>query len=206
MEVIDAKGKDVYPGFIATNASLGLVEIDAVRATNDKSEIGGIIPNVRSQIAFNAESKVVESMRPNGVLIAQVAPSGGRISGKSSIMQLDAWNWEDATVKADDGVHLNWPSTFTRGRWWMGEDPGLKLNDKYADQVKELTDFVKESKAYVKGDRAIKNLLYGAMEGLINGSENLYVHVDDEKGITDAVNFATTKGIKKIVHFCCLTS
>jgi imidazolonepropionase-like amidohydrolase len=199
MEVIDAKGKDVYPGFIATNASLGLVEIDAVRATNDKSEIGGIIPNVRSQIAFNAESKVVESMRPNGVLIAQVAPSGGRISGKSSIMQLDAWNWEDATVKADDGVHLNWPSTFTRGRWWMGEDPGLKLNDKYADQVKELTDFVKESKAYVKGDRAIKNLLYGAMEGLINGSENLYVHVDDEKGITDAVNFATTNGIKKMV-------
>lgn len=199
MEVIDAKGKHIYPGFIATNTSLGLIEIDAVRATNDKSEIGDIVPNVRSQIAYNAESKVVETMRPNGVLIAQVAPSGGRISGKSSIMQLDAWNWEDATVKADDGVHLNWPSTFARGRWWMGEDPGLKLNDKYADQVKELVDFVTESKAYLKGDRAIKNLLYDAMEGLINGSENLYVHVDDEKGITDAVNFAKTNGIKKMV-------
>ena len=199
MEVIDAKGKHVYPGFIATNTSLGLVEIDAVRATNDKSEIGGIVPNVRSQIAYNAESKVVESMRPNGVLIAQVAPSGGRISGKSSIMQLDAWNWEDATVKADDGIHVNWPRTFSRGRVWMGEAPGLKLNEKYADEVKELTDFVTESKAYLKGDRAIKNLLYGAMEGFINGSENLYVHVDDEKGITDAVNFATTNGIKKMV-------
>lgn len=199
MDVIDAKGKDVYPGFIATNASLGLIEVDAVRASDDKSELGDIIPNVRSQIAYNAESKVVESMRPNGVLIAQVAPSGGRISGKSSIMQLDAWNWEDATVKADDGVHLNWPSSFTRGRWWLGESRALKANPDYADQVKELVNFVTESKAYLNGNRAVKNLRYSAMEGLLNGSENLYVHVDDEKGITDAVNFAKTNGIKKLV-------
>jgi len=199
MEVIDAKGKDVYPGFIAANASLGLIEVDAVRASNDKAEIGGIIPNVRSQIAYNAESKVVESMRPNGVLIAQVAPSGGRISGKSSVMQMDAWNWEDATVKVDDGIHLNWPSSFTRGRWWLGEPRGLKANSDYADQVKEVSDFVAESKAYRNGDRSVKNLLYGAMEGLFDGSENLYIHVDDEKGITDAVNFAKTNGIKKMV-------
>lgn len=199
MDVIDAKGKHIYPGFIATNTSLGLVEVDAVRASDDKSEIGGMVPNVRSQIAFNAESKVVESMRPNGVLIAQVSPSGGRISGKSSIMQLDAWNWEDATVKADDGVHLNWPSSFSRGRWWMGEPRGLKPNPDYTDQVKEVTDFVAQSKAYLNGDRKIKNLLYGAMEGLFNGSENLYVHVDDEKGITDAVNFAKANDIKNMV-------
>ena len=56
-----------------------------------------------------------------------------------------------------------------------------------------------ESKAYLNGDRATKNLLYGAMEGLFDGSQNLYVHVDDEKGITDAVNFAKTNGIKKMV-------
>ena len=199
MDIIEAIGKHVYPGFIATNSSLGLIEVDAVRASNDKSEMGDINPNVRSQIAYNAESKVVESMRPNGVLIAQVSPSGGRISGKSSLMQLDAWNWEDATVKADDGVHLNWPSSFTRGRWWMGESRGLKPNSDYADQVKELVDFVTESKAYLKGSRAVKNLSYDAMEGVFNGSENLYVHVDDEKGITDAVNFANTNGIKKLV-------
>ena len=199
MEVIDAKGKQVYPGFIATNTSLGLIEVDAVRASNDKTELGEMIPNVRSQIAYNAESKVVESMRPNGVLIAQVSPSGGRISGKSSIMQLDAWNWEDATVKADDGIHLNWPSSFTRGRWWLGESRALKANPDYADQVKELVDFVTESRAYLKGNRSVKNLPYEAMEGLFDGSENLYVHVDDEKGITDAVNFAKTNGIKKLV-------
>ncbi|MGM5469946.1 amidohydrolase family protein [Flavobacteriaceae bacterium LMO-SS05] len=198
-QVIDATGKDVYPGFIATNATLGLVEVDAVRASKDNAEIGGIIPNVRSQIAYNAESKVVESMRPNGVLIAQVAPIGGRISGTSSIMQLDAWNWEDATVKADDGIHLNWPSSFSRGRRWLGEPRGLKSNPDYTEQVKEVSDFVAQSKAYLKGDRAVKNLLYAAMEGLFNGSQKLYIHVDDEKGITDAVNFAKTNTITNMV-------
>ena len=94
--IIDAKGKHVYPGFIAANASLGLAEVDAVRATRDVDEVGPMLPHVRSLIAYNAESKVIESMRPNGVLMAEITPRGGTISGTASVMQLDAWNWEDA--------------------------------------------------------------------------------------------------------------
>jgi len=118
-KTIDAAGKHIYPGFIAPGKSLGLVEVNAVRASDDSDEIGNLIPHVRSIIAYNAESKVVESMRPNGVLLGQITPKGGRISGTSSIVQFDAWNWEDATVKADDGIHLNWPNSFRRGRWWL---------------------------------------------------------------------------------------
>ena len=98
--MIEANGKHVYPGFILANSSLGLGEIDAVRATRDFDELGTFLPHVRSLIAYNAESKVVESMRPNGILIAQATPRGGRISGTSSIVQLDAWNFEDAAVVA----------------------------------------------------------------------------------------------------------
>ena len=83
-------------------------------------------PHIRSLIAYNTESKVVESMRPNGVLMGQITPRGGRISGTSSVVQFDAWNWEDAAIKADDGIHINWPSQFSRGRWWLGETSGLK--------------------------------------------------------------------------------
>jgi len=86
-KVIDASGKHIYPGFIAANTSLGLVEINSVNASNDQVEMGSMIPHVRSLIAYNAESKVVESMRPNGILTAQVIPKGGRITGTSSIMQ-----------------------------------------------------------------------------------------------------------------------
>ncbi|HSP82253.1 MAG TPA: hypothetical protein VLN72_00820, partial [Gillisia sp.] len=119
-QIINAEGKHVYPGFIAPNSTLGLVEIASVRATDDDEEIGEMLPHIRSLIAYNAESKIVESMRPNGVLIGQITPRGGTISGTSSIVQFDAWNWEDAVIKEDDGIHINWPNSFTRGRWWEG--------------------------------------------------------------------------------------
>lgn len=197
--VIDASGKHVYPGFIAANSSLGLVEIDAVRATDDDSEIGGVIPHVRSLIAYNAESQVVESVRPNGVLMAQVAPRGGGVSGSSSIMQLDAWNWEDAVIKADDGLHMNWPNSFTRGRWWMGEDPGIKPNKNYSKQIEEAKEFMVQAKAYLKATPDTRNLVFEAVKGLFDGTQRLYIHVDGAREITDAVNTAKAMGVQNIV-------
>jgi len=198
-KIIDASGKHIYPGFIGANTNLGLVEVDAVNASNDQREMGSMIPHVRSLVAYNAESKVVESMRPNGILIAQVSPNGGRFSGTSSIMQLDAWNWQDAAIKKDDGIHLNWPNSFSRGRWWLGEPRGLKPNRNYAKQVNDIVTFVSESKAYLNGSRTNLNIPFEALEGLFDGSQKLYVNVNDEKGITDAVNFAIQNGIKMVV-------
>lgn len=199
METINAEGKHVYPGFIVPNTTLGLVEIDAVRATDDDAEIGTYKPHIRSLIAYNAESKVVESMRPNGVLIGQITPRGGTISGTSSIVQFDAWNWEDAAIKVDDGIHVNWPNSFSRGRWWRGEDPGLKPNKNYSKQVKELQDYLDQSKAYNNGDKKITNLPFEALKGIFDGSKKLYVNVDDEKGINDVINFKNKNGIKHMV-------
>ncbi|WP_370391418.1 amidohydrolase family protein [uncultured Winogradskyella sp.] len=198
MDVIEAKGKHVYPGFIVANGTLGLVEVDAVKASNDLSELGAFNPHIRSIIAYNAESKVVESMRPNGVLLGQVVPRGGRITGTSSVVQYDAWNWEDAVVKMDDGIHINWPNSFRRGRWWLGEDPGLKPNKDYAKEVKELTDYFNESKSYNKGNKPEVHLPFEAMAGLFDGTKRLYINVDDEKGITDAVNFAKSQGVEHV--------
>ena len=194
-KIIDASGKHIYPGFIGANTNLGLVEVDAVNASNDQREMGSMIPHVRSLVAYNAESKVVESMRPNGILIAQVSPNGGRFSGTSSIMQLDAWNWQDAAIKKDDGIYLNWPNSFSRGRWWLGEPRGLKPNRNYSKQVNDIMTFVIESKAYLNGSRTNLNIPFEALEGLFDGYQKLYVNVNDEKGITDAVNFAIQKGI-----------
>ena len=199
IETIDAKGKHVYPGFIVPNSTLGLVEIDAVKASDDDAEIGSINPHIRSLIAYNAESKIVESMRPNGVLIGQITPRGGRISGTSSIVQFDAWNWEDAAVKVDDGLHLNWPNNFSRSRWWLGEAPGLKPNKDYNKQVNQLKDYFNESKAYHSGNKTKAHLPFEAVQGIFNGLKKLYIHVNDEKGIIDAINFSHQNNVKNMV-------
>ncbi|WP_010520532.1 amidohydrolase family protein [Aquimarina agarivorans] len=197
-EIINAKGKHVYPGFIAPNTTLGLVEIDAVRASDDESEIGTFNPHIRSVIAYNTESKVVESMRPNGVLIAQITPRGGRISGTSSIVQLDAWNWEDAVLKMDDGVHINWPSIYKRGHWWSGEDPGIKPNDKYNEAVTKLKEYVLQAKASVEGNNQ-RNLPHLALKGVFEGDKALYIHINSEKAILDAIQFIKVFKIKRPV-------
>lgn len=197
--VIKAEGKHVYPGFIAANSTLGLVEIDAVKASDDQREIGISNPHIRSLIAYNAESKVVESMRPNGVLMAQITPRGGTISGTSSIVQLDAWNWEDAALKVDDAIHMNWPGSFTSGRWWLGEDPALKPNPKYAASTSKIKDYFADAKTYLAGKKEKMHLPYQAMEGLFNGSKKLFIHVSGAREITDAVTISKASGINNIV-------
>jgi imidazolonepropionase-like amidohydrolase len=198
-KVIKADGKHVYPGFIAANTSLGLVEIDAVKASSDERETGFMNPHIRSLIAYNAESKIVESMRPNGVFIAQVAPRGGTISGTSSIMQLDAWNWEDASLKIDDAIHINWPSSFIRGRFWLGEDPALKPDKNYIKNITKITSYFKDAKNYLASDKLQKNIPYEATRGLFEGSQKLFIHANGQREITDAIHISKKLGIDNIV-------
>ncbi|RRO16478.1 amidohydrolase family protein [Flavobacteriaceae bacterium 14752] len=198
-KIIQAEGKHVYPGFIAPNSTLGLAEIDAVRATRDEDEIGTFLPHIRSVIAYNAESKIVESMRPNGVLMGQITPRGGRISGTSSIVQFDAWNWEDAIVKADDGIHMNWPRSFSRSGNWYDPDRRYEINKNYTKQLDELHTFFDKSKAYYQSDDFKKNTVYEAMKGLFSGDKTLFVHVDAEKEMLDLLAFKKEYNLKNIV-------
>ena len=135
--IIPLKGAHIYPGFVAPNTTLGITEIDQVRASHDFREVGVYNPHIRTQIAFNVESKIISTVRTNGVLIAQPTPRGGSISGSSSVMKLDGWNWEDATISKDDGIHINWPSSMNSNGWWAEPAP-KSANKKYGDQVKEL--------------------------------------------------------------------
>ncbi len=196
--VIEAYGKHLYPGFIAPNSTLGLVEIDAVRASDDESEIGEFNPHVRSIIAYNAESKLVETTRPNGVLLAQITPRGGRISGTSSIVQLDSWNWEDALVKENEGLHLNWPRSYSRAGWWA-EPGGIESNKNYEPQIKEIQTYFDNAFAYLTSKNDKKDLPFEAMKGLQSGDKTLYVSANGEKEIIDAVLFKKKNNIQKMV-------
>src|SRR4051794_10128754 len=109
-KAIDCTGKQVYPGLILADSYLGLVDIGAVRAEHDEEEIGDLNPDVRSVVAYNTDSKIINTVRSNGILLANIVPAGGILSGTSSVMQLDGWNWEDAVYKMDNGIHFRMPN------------------------------------------------------------------------------------------------
>ena len=67
--VTDLKGQDLYPGLILPTSTLGLIEISSVRATQDAREIGELNPSVRSIVAYNSDSKVINTLRSNGILL-----------------------------------------------------------------------------------------------------------------------------------------
>src|ERR1043165_3435326 len=116
--VIDLEGKHIYPALINANNVLGLHDAFSVRATRDLQDVGFLNPHIRTLIAYNTDNKIVPTIKTNGILYTQVCPRGGLICGQSSIMALEGWNWEDAELKADDGVHLNFPQSVSRS----GED------------------------------------------------------------------------------------
>ena len=186
------ESQHVYPGFITPNSTLGLTEIGAVRMTHDYAEYGVFKPHVRAIVAYNAESRITTTVRSNGVLMGQITPRSGAISGTSSIVHFDAWNWEDAIIKKDDGVHLNWAGMFSR---WNG-----KPNKNYEKTTANLNQFFMNALAYSKkGNHTEKNLRFEAMRGVFNGDKTLYVHANFIKEITEAINFSKKYKVAKMV-------
>lgn len=190
-------GKHIYPSFIVPNTTLGITEIDQVRASHDFNETGGINPNVRSLIAYNTDSKLVKTIRTNGVLIAQVTPRGGLISGQSSIMYLNGENWEDAALKADDGIHINWPNSYYNTGWWA--EPGeTEENKEYENKISELEKLFSKAKAYESSINII-DLKMESMKGLFDGTKNLYIHANSASDIRDAIDFSEKHLVRNII-------
>ena len=193
--LIDVQGRHVYPGFVLPNSTLGLIEVNSVRATSDVLEEGDINASVRSAIAYNTDSEIIPANRFNGILTAQVVPQGGLISGSSTIFKLDGWNWEDAMLAEDVGLHMHWPSYTQRHR---NPETGLFEtvdNENYEGQTQLLHSLFQDAQAY-SGQPLNLNLL--AMQPLFNGVAKLFVHADEARQIISAVRFARSYGVQDI--------
>ena len=184
--IIHAKNKHLYPGFIAMNSTLGLLEIGAVRATRDYQETGRFNPNSRTLTVFNTDSRITPTVRSNGVLMGQISPRGGTISGQSSVMHFNGWNWEDAVIKADEGIHLNWPNL------------NLKKIKSYTNSIQQIDEFFEKSLAYSKAKEATIDLRLKSMADIFTGEKRLYIHAEEVNQLKDIVIFKNKFKIPKL--------
>ncbi len=185
----EVSGKNVYPGIIAMNTIVGLTDIDAVRPTHDFAETGQFTPEVRAIIAYNTDSRIIPTLRINGVLLAQTVPRRGIITGRSAVVQLDAWNWEDAVVKPISGMHIFYPTLYQRRGWWGSPTPP-KYNKNQNKQLDDLKTFVRESYAYCKNKpEDHPNIGYEAMCPVFTGEVPLFIHVWYARDIIEALEW-----------------
>lgn len=200
--VIELQGKHVYPGLIALGNQLGLLEIEAVRATDDTREVTETNPDVRAQIAYNADSEVIPVTRANGFSYTLVYPGGNMLMGQSSLMQLDAWNWQDATVKAGVGLHIRWPATSTLSSPWNPQKPE-EVAKENAKAEQALRDYLDQAKSYVDAKAAgiVRNIdsRWEAMIPVFKGERPVYAHADDARQVKMALQYAKEYGFKLVI-------
>jgi imidazolonepropionase-like amidohydrolase len=202
VKVFDAAGKHVYPGLIMSNTNTGLKEIGSgVRGSNDFSEIGDMNPNVKSIVAYNSESKIINTLRSNGILLANIVPQGPLLAGSSSVVQFDAWNWEDAAYKTDGAMHFYMPSLINRRRGGFGggapsQDP-IKAG---LERIEMVKSFLQEAKGYyLQQNKTATNLKFDAVKGLFNKSQKFFVHCNLVKEMLIAVDFVKEFGFDVVI-------
>src|SRR5205814_1005628 len=204
---IDAKGKNVYPGLIDADTTLGLIEVSSVRATLDEGETGSINPNARADVAVNPDSELIPVARSNGILLALTSPAGGLLSGTSALIQLDGWTWEDMTLKSPIGIHLNWPSMAPVRSWRVQRDETEQLKQRDAS-LKQIKETFANARAYMNARQSHArapstqpdfDARWEAMIPLLEGKVPLIVTANELRQIEAACAFAEREKLKLII-------
>jgi imidazolonepropionase-like amidohydrolase len=195
--VVDAAGKHVAPAFFAPASLVGLVEIQAVRATNDVSEIAEINPEARADVALNLDSETLPVTRSNGVLFAALAPRGSTFPGAASVVTLNGWTREDACVKCPAAVLVEWPEMAIDRR--SEARPSARVQERRRDEALDLirrtfrdaaaylTALATEGKAGVPAHDA--SAPHAALAAVLDGSIPLVVRAERKTQIDAVLRF-----------------
>ena len=206
-DVYDVFGKHIIPGYIAPITRIGLVEIGLVKQTRDFAERGSFNPNVKANVSYNPDSDLIPITRSNGVLVVNSVPAGGRISGQSSVMMLDGWTWEQATLKHPSGLHINWPSMR------INYGTNVKKSEKQQKEeiqksIRDLDHMVRDVRAYfqrikqrsrIAGERQKSDLRLESMIPFVVEKKKIFIHADEARQIKSAVEWAKKNDLKIII-------
>jgi len=102
---------------------------------------------------------------------------------------------EDAALKIDDGVHINWPAKSYYKYDDTSDSIVLEPNKSYADDRSQLTTLFKD--AAVNQDS--NNLKLKALAGVFDGTQTLYLYADKPNTIIEAITLLKQAGVKRLV-------
>jgi imidazolonepropionase-like amidohydrolase len=200
-EKIDLAGKHVYPGLFDALSDLGLVEISSVRATDDFQETGQVNPNVRAVVAINPDSELIPVARSNGVLLALSAPSGTLMPGRSAVIQLDGWSWEDMALVPDAALHIDWPQPPRPQR--PGREPEVPQGPRPDQAAERLRTILNDARAYAAARAADpkfpRDARWESLQDVLAGKLPVIIHADDARQINAAVAFCQQEKLRPIL-------
>ncbi len=201
--VVDVSGKHIYPGLIDAYSTVGISEIGAVGVSNDVNELGDFNPNVKADVAVNAESRHIGTTRSAGVLVTMTTPGGGLISGMSSALSLEGWSWEEMSMESAAALNVNWPNP-NPGRRFGGFGAPQEEPLPYPEQVQQLKDFFGEARAYrdavAAGEEVRTDSRYAAMIRALDREIPVVVSADGAAQINDAITWAQGEDVRLVIR------
>jgi imidazolonepropionase-like amidohydrolase len=205
--VVDCAGKQVYPGMVSANTTLGLTEISSVLGSEDTEETGTTNPNIRAEVEFNPDSDLLPVTRINGITSALSVPQGGSITGTSALMHLSGWTWEDMTVKAPVGLHVRWPNMTPNRAWWETRSDEQQASARDS-AIKIITAAFDDARAYWKargaeGEKAVprhdRDVKWDALGRVLRGEIPVIIEATEVNQIRAALKFVDDQQLKKVI-------
>lgn len=201
-EVVDVTGMNVYPGLIVPSSTIGLIELDEARATNDLAEVGSNNPDVKAMIAYDPDSEIPPTVRSNGITTALIVPNGGLLRGKSVLMNLDGWTWEDMAEKKDVGLHISWPRASIITAWWYdksAEEQKKENKENLESLYRTFDDVAAYRTAKAANPNQPVDSRLESMLPVLTGEQLVFIHANDFRQIEQAVAFTRNYGLKMVL-------
>jgi imidazolonepropionase-like amidohydrolase len=176
VRTVDAGGRWVTPGLVAGFTRMGIVEVDAVRETNDTAATSPFNAALDISVAVNPKAGPIAINRAEGITRAVVAPDarGSIFAGQGAIIDLGA-----------DMDAVTRPRAFQFMEW--GETGAARAGGSRAAAMVVLRNALFEARAYQQNpasynDRGREALLTradaAALMPVMRGETPLLVHVE----------------------------
>lgn len=195
---VEANGKHIYPGFMDSGNSLGLVEVNAVAVTVDNEEVGEFNPHVLAFTAFNPHSAAIPVTRVSGITHVVSSPEDGRISGQAAIMDLWGYSPDSMALDATGAMVIQWPNS-SRGGWWDNRSEE-EVKKQFQENLDKLNEMLNKARfydammnAYMEDpdgkEQPDKNIRLEALRATVNGETPVIINVSREKDILSAIEW-----------------
>lgn len=219
--VIDVKGMTLYPGLIDSRTQLGLTEIEAVDMSNDLVEASDeIMPHMRVEDAFHAESELIPVTRMNGITNAVVTASArDTLPGQMSFIQLAGRDRDEMLLMRSFAMPLNFTGAQRRrdqgGNRFPSTRMGLatQLRQTFIDAqdyAQKWTEYEKKSAEPAKDDKDAKDkdkkpsppkrdLKYEALIPYLQGKKPVVLTAEEPSDLKVAMSLAKEFNLKVIL-------
>lgn len=205
---IDAKGMNVYPGFIDAGTTLGLQEFGEVGQATDMREFGTFEPDLVALTALQVQTESIPTARCQGVTGALTSPRGGMVAGQASILNLSGFTNELMGLKPRGGLCVNWPGGGFAGFGEVLDDCMLTDEEMMGGAQRrgggqqgdptEISGFFDKAVKY-QASHESTDAEMEAMAPYLKGQLPVFLRVRNASSIRSAVAFAKKYNLKAIL-------